>query len=161
MQSNMGRSGEIGVTFLLTEPRSEADWESYFDLRWRVLRAPWNQPRGSERDAQEDESIHLMLCDPSRHVVAVGRLHFRSPTEAQIRYMAVEQAFAGRGLGSRILRGLESRACAAGVKRLVLNARKDAAPCYLKHRYSVTGPADTLFGVIEHVRMERAIASAE
>ena len=157
----MRRSGEVGVTFLLTEPQSEADWQSYFDLRWRVLRAPWNQPPGSERDAQEDQSIHLMLCDPSRHAVAVGRLHFRSSIEAQIRYMAVEQAFAGRGLGSRILQELERRAFSAGVKRLVLNARKDVVPFYLKHHYSVTDSADTLFGVIEHVRMEKEIVTAQ
>ena len=157
----MQRSSEPGITFSLAEPQSEAEWQSYYDLRWRVLRAPWNQPRGSERDAQEDQSIHLMLCDASRHAVAVGRLHFRSTAEAQIRYMAVDQTLAGRGLGSRILRELESRASSAGVTRLVLNARKDIVPFYLKHRYSVTGPADTLFGVIEHVRMEKAIASAE
>ena len=155
----MQRSGELGGTLLLTEPESKEDWQGYYDLRWRVLRAPWNQPRGSERDAQENQSVHLMLCNPSRHAVAVGRLHFRSPTEAQIRYMAVEQAFAGRGLGSRILRELESRASAAGVKRLLLNARKDVVPFYLKHHYSITGPGDTLFGEVEHVRMEKAVAS--
>ena len=71
--------------------------------------------------------------------------------------MAVEEAFAGRGLGSRILRDLENRASSAGIRRVVLNARKDAVPFYLKHGYAVTGPADTLFGVIEHVRMEKEI----
>lgn len=153
----MRTKDEFDDGLLLTEPRSEADWQSYFDLRWRVLRAAWNQPRGSERDAQEDQSIHVMLCDPSRHAVAVGRLHFRSPTEAQIRYMAVEEAFSGRGLGSRILRELESRASSAGIRRVVLNARKNAVPFYLKHGYAVTGPAGTLFGVIEHLRMEKEI----
>jgi GNAT superfamily N-acetyltransferase len=148
---------EFDASFLLTEPQSQADWRSYFDLRWRILRAPWNQPRGSERDAQEDQSINLMLCDASRNAVAVGRLHFRSPTEAQIRYMAVEEAFSGRGLGSRILRELESRASSAGIRRVVLNARKNAVPFYLKHGYAVTGPAGTLFGVIEHLRMEKEI----
>lgn len=145
------------ATFSLAEPQSEADWQSYYDLRWRVLRAPWNQPRGSERDAQEGQSIHVMLCDASCHAVAAGRLHFLSPTEAQVRYMAVEPAFAGRGLGSRILLELESRAASAGIRRMVLNARKDVVPFYLKHHYSITGSADTLFGVIEHVRMEKEI----
>ena len=153
----MRANDEPNESFLLAEPQSEADWQNYFDLRWRVLRAPWNQPRGSERDDQEDQSIHLMLSDPSRCALAIGRLHFRSSTEAQIRYMAVEQGFAGRGLGSRILRELESRALSAGVRRVVLNARKNAVPFYLKHEYVVTGPADTLFGVIEHVRMEKEI----
>ncbi len=96
-----------------------------------------------------------MLCDSSRCPVAIGRLHFRSATEAQIRYMAVDQDFAGRGLGSRILRALESRACSAGASRLLLNARKGAVPFYLKHKYVAVGLGETLFGVIEHVRMEK------
>ena len=100
--------------FILTEPKSEADWKSYFDLRWRVLRAPWNQPRGSERDDQEDESIHLMVCDRDHRALAVGRLHFRSPAEAQVRYMAVDEAFAGRGLGGKVLEELERRAAVGG-----------------------------------------------
>jgi GNAT superfamily N-acetyltransferase len=148
---------EPGVGLLLTEPQAEADWQSYFDLRWRVLRAPWNQPRGSERDDHEDQSIHLMLCDSSRRAAAVGRLHFLSATEGQIRYMAVDEAFVGRGLGSRILCELEHRALVAGVSRLVLNARKGAVPFYLKHHYAIAGPADTLFGAIEHFRMEKKI----
>ena len=154
----MRSKDELIAGLLLTEPQSEADWQSYFDLRWRILRAAWNQPRGSERDDQEDQSIHLMLCDPSRRVVAIGRLHFRSATEAQIRYMAVEQDFAGRGLGSRILRELESRASSAGVRRLVLNARKDVVPFYLKHKYVALGPGETLFGVVEHVRMGKSLS---
>ena len=145
--------------FILTEPKSEADWKSYFDLRWRVLRAPWNQPCGSERDDQENESIHSMVCDRDHRALAVGRLHFRSPTEAQVRYMAVDEAFAGRGLGGKVLEDLERRAAAAGARRIMLNARKNAVPFYLKHGYAVTGPADTLYGVIEHFRMAKEIGA--
>jgi ribosomal protein S18 acetylase RimI-like enzyme len=143
--------------FSLNAPKSGADWVSYFDLRWRVLRAPWNQPPGSERDNQEDQSLHSMVRNSSGAVVAVGRLHFLPPAKGQIRYMAVDEAFAGRGLGSMILRDLEQRASAAGVHRIVLSARKGAVPFYLKHQYVITGPADTLYGVIEHVRMEKQI----
>ena len=70
--------------------------------------------------------------------------------------MAVEPAFAGRGFGGRVLVGLEKRAQAQGATRVVLNARKPAIPFYLKHGYTIVGPADTLFGTIEHVRMEKA-----
>lgn len=155
----MHETSESSANFTLREPQSEADWKSYFDLRWRVLRAPWNQPRGSERDDQEDQSIHLMICDRDRRALAAGRLHFRSPAEAQVRYMAVDEAFAGRGLGWKVLRELECRAASAGASRIVLNARKNAVPFYLKHGYAVTGPADTLYGVIEHSRMAKEIGT--
>ena len=74
--------------------------------------------------------------------------------------MAVDEGFAGRGLGGKILQELERRAAAAGARRIVLNARKNAVPFYLKHGYAVTGPADTLYGVIEHFRMAKEIGTA-
>src|SRR6266487_593899 len=61
--------------FTLAEPRTAQEWESYFDLRWRVLREPWGQPRGTERDDLDAESFHLILRDSAGAVVAVGRLH--------------------------------------------------------------------------------------
>ena len=58
MEFDMMRDDEDS-NFSLVAPISGADWIKYFDLRWRVLRAPWDQPRGSERDDREDTSIHL------------------------------------------------------------------------------------------------------
>jgi GNAT superfamily N-acetyltransferase len=150
---------QIAGEYFLTEPQSEADWQNYFDLRWRILRAPWNQARGSERDERDDESIHLMICDASRAPVAIGRLHFISPHEAQVRFMAVEPEFAGRGFGGQILSELESRALFRGAARVVLNARNEATRFYLKHGYVSVGPGDTLFGTVEHVRMEKDLLS--
>ena len=95
-------------------PRSEAEWNGYFDLRWRVLRAPWQQPRGSEKDDRELESDHLMIVGKDSRPLAIGRLHLNSPTEAQIRFMAVDPAAQGCGLGGAILQGLEQRARLAG-----------------------------------------------
>src|SRR5689334_25035560 len=92
-------------------PSSDHDWEQYFDLRWRVLRAPWQQPRGSEKDDREDDSQHLMICDEQgSEPLAIGRLHFNSPTEGQVRFMAVAPSARGRGLGGAILQELERRA---------------------------------------------------
>ena len=141
----------------LTAPVTDLDWERYFDLRWRVLRKPWNQPPGSERDELDQESFHLMLRDQSDAVVAVGRLHLNSPEEAQVRFMAVDESWRGRGLGSRILEGLEKQARTQAIKRVVLNAREEAVDFYLKHGYTVQGPADTLFGTVRHARMRKDI----
>ena len=88
-------------------PQSEAEWDNYFDLRWRVLRAPWHQPRGSEKDGREAESEHLMIVGQDSSPVAVGRLHFNTPAEAQVRFMAVEPGLQGHGLGGAILQELE------------------------------------------------------
>jgi len=57
-----------------------------------LLRAPWNQPEGSEVDDIEDQSFHLMAVDDNNEVIAVARLQFNSPTEEPLRYLAVASA---------------------------------------------------------------------
>ena len=141
-------------------PQTPVDWDRHYDLRWRVLREPWGQPPGSERDELDSASIHVALWDGD-HAVAGGRLHFNSPLEAQVRYMAVEPRWQGKGLGSRILGLLEARAVAAGAHSVVLNAREEAAGFYLGHGYQVTGPGGVLFGSIPHLRMEKRLKSGE
>ena len=136
-------------------PQTPAEWEDYFDLRWRVLRAPWDQPRGSEKDDREDDSEHLMIVGPDSRPLAVGRLHFNTPAEAQVRFMAVDPQARGRGLGSLILQECERRARVAGATSIVLNARDDAQGFYAQHGFVVVGPAETIFSAVKHVRMRK------
>ena len=139
----------------LTELTGGALDSNYFDLRWRVLREPWNQPRGSERDDLDATAFHLVIRTPEGKPVAIGRLHLNSPAEAQVRFMAVDPLWRNRGLGGRILRGLEDEARARRVERVVLNAREDASGFYLAHGYQVEGPGETLFDKVRHVRMRK------
>lgn len=142
---------------LVRAPRTEAEWSAYFDVRWRVLRAPWGQPRGSERDEFEDAGYHrLALLDGARPV-GVGRLHRVDDTTGQIRFMAVESAFERRGVGTRILAALEEAAHGAGLHSIRLHAREGAAAFYLHHGYRDLGASHLLFGEIRHRLMEKRI----
>ena len=143
---------------ILRSPKSPDEWDTYFDLRWRILRRPWHQPRGSERDSTDDSAFHLLLLDSARKPLACGRLHFNAPDEAQVRFMAVDENARGRGYGSRILDGLEAEAARCGAQKLVLNARDNVTEFYSKHGYAVVGEAETLFGVIRHVRMAKLLS---
>lgn len=143
----------------IIEPATAADLHSYYDLRWRVLRAPWDQPRGSERDAQDRHGIHLMLVDSRGKALAVGRLHFNSIREAQIRYMAVEVTQQRNGLGSRLLAALEARAQALGASHIVLDARESALGFYRRNGYTVIGSGHVLFDRIAHARMRKPVGA--
>lgn len=142
---------------LVTRPESPNDWESYFELRWRVLRAPWQQPRGSERDPLDSESVNLMVCGVDRGPRAVGRLHFPSPDVGQVRYMAVDPAWRRRGMGRRVLKELERVAKQKGAKKIRLNARENAVPFYESQGYAVVGRGELLFGEIRHEVMEKKL----
>jgi len=143
--------------FTLGTPQSPAEWDAYFDLRWRVLRQPWQQPRGSERDSIDGSAFHLLLLDSGGKALACGRLHLHSPGEAQVRYMAVEENGRGRGYGSQILTALETEARRRGAGKIVLNARDDAVEFYAHRGYAVTGDGETLFGAIRHTRMAKSL----
>ena len=142
----------------ITSPANEAEFAAYFELRWRLLRAPWNQPRGSEQDDREAYSIHIMAIAKNSAVAGVGRLHFNSISEAQIRYMAVSTGHQRQGIGSRILANLEERARQLGASVIVLDARETALGFYTRHGYTPTGPGDMLFDRIAHVRMKKQLA---
>ena len=152
-----GKSLPDGLKLL--EPASESDWSAYFDLRWRVLRQPWSQPRGSERDELDSSGYHLMLVAKDGSAAAVGRLHLNSSDEAQVRYMAVDDSWRSKGLGGLILAGLEAQAQVLAVKRIVLNAREQALDFYKRHGYRVEGLAETLFGEVRHVRMRKDLVA--
>lgn len=144
-------------------PRSPGELEDYFQLRWRLLRAPWGQPPGSERDQLEAQAIHRLACDPRGRVVAVGRLHrvANDAKRGQIRYMAVDPNWRGRGLGRSLLESLEVEARMLGLERIELNAREAAAGFYARHGYAILGPAQSLYGVIAHLKMAKRLLPAD
>lgn len=138
----------------ILQPKSKIDFEKYYDIRWRILRKPWKQPRGSEKDPLEEKSIHLMAC-LNKKIIAVGRLHFNSDIEAQIRYMAVELKFQKKGIGTLLLRELEKIAKNKGAHYIILNGRDIALQFYQKNGYTILNKAHTIFGSIEHWKMKK------
>jgi GNAT superfamily N-acetyltransferase len=87
--------------------------------------------------------------------LGVGRLHFNTIAEAQIRYMAVASGYQRKGIGGLILDFLENRARSLGAARIVLEAREAASGFYRKKGYTASGPGRTLFNCIAHVRMSK------
>lgn len=140
----------------LITPTTEAQWQDYYQLRYLVLRAPWQQPLGSERDDLEATSYHRMIVDPAGKVLAVGRLHLVDAATAQVRYMAVAEAARGSGLGAVILHSLEQQAVLLGAKRVILNARDTAMVFYKKSGYQLGAELPALFG-IPHWQMSKAL----
>lgn len=134
-------------------PTTESDYEKYFDLRWRILREPWQQPRGSEKDELENMSHHLMACDETNNVIGVGRLHALSDSQGQIRYMAVATDHQGKGIGSLLLQELENLAIKNKFNSILLHARENALPFYLHHGYAQLEQSHLLFNSIQHFKM--------
>ena len=57
----------------IRSPKTDKEWVEYYDLRYRVLRQPWNQPIGSERNEGDASEQHFALYS-DLNLIAVGRL---------------------------------------------------------------------------------------
>ena len=90
-------------------PKNEKEFNEYDLFRWRLLRKPIGKTIESLKDEYEDNSFHLIGVIDNQ-IVACGRLHFIDDSKAQIRYMAVDEKYQRKGLGSSILSLLESHA---------------------------------------------------
>jgi GNAT superfamily N-acetyltransferase len=143
--------------YRISSPASPHEFELYYALRYAVLRAPWNQPPGSEKDAEEATSTHAMLSNAAADCLAVGRLQLISPEEGQIRFMAVHPEHQGKGLGRLVLRYLEEQARLQGAKRMMLQARENALHFYLTEGYTNAGPSFKLWDIIQHYKMEKIL----
>ncbi|MDH5393873.1 MAG: GNAT family N-acetyltransferase [Gammaproteobacteria bacterium] len=144
------------MPLIIRSPERPQEWRDYFELRWKILRQPWQQPRGSEKDELEDSSIHRIALYKNR-LVAVARMHFTDEAKAQIRYMAVDADFRHRGIGVKLLASLELAAKQNNIGHIELNAREGAVKFYQSRHYIVIKPADTLFNQIKHFKMEKKL----
>jgi predicted GNAT family N-acyltransferase len=145
------------VSIRIVQPQTAEDFTAYYQLRWEVLRAPWNQPPGSEKDEMESDTFHLMAVDDDTNaVVACGRWQMNTLEEAQIRFMAVATGYQGKGVGKKLMAALESELWIIGAEHIVLHAREIAVPFYLSCGYSIIKPSYLLFGEIPHFLMQKA-----
>ena len=147
----------------IVAPRTPAEWAAYYQLRYTVLRQPWQQPAGSERTPADDApgTVHALLLattdSAAPTALAVGMLQRLDARQGQVRFMAVTPAAAGQGLGSQVLQYLEAQARTAGLAEIVLHARETATSFYERHGYAVIEPSHTLFGVLPHFLMRKAL----
>ena len=140
----------------LQEPQTPEDFEKYFELRWRILRKPWGEPRGSEQDEQEHNSYHIMAVKDNK-VVGVARLQFPEQATAQLRYMAVDEAYQGKGIGRAIIEHIEQCAKNNSAEELFFNARDNALGFYEKLGYRFIAKTYLLFDSIQHYKMSKKL----
>ena len=144
----------------IIEPTTSEEFKKYYNLRYKILRKPWGQPLGSERDEREETSIHRMIIDnKTGNTLAVGRLQFNSTHEAQIRYMAVADDLQGKGLGSQIISALEEVARGKRIQRIILSARGNALQFYKNNGYEIVKKTHLLFGEIQHWLMAKELTT--
>ncbi|MCU4675857.1 bifunctional GNAT family N-acetyltransferase/thioesterase [Catenovulum sp. 2E275] len=118
-------------------PKTEAEFEKYYDFRWQVLKQPFGFAQGSEKDEYDSLAQHRMICREDGKVLAVGRIHFVSQEEAQIRHIAVCDQCRGKGLASMLMTTLEQAAREHSIQRVITFSKLDTIGFFEKCGYEV------------------------
>ena len=121
-------------------------------MRYVVLRKPWNKPRETATDDLELSSINAYI-EQDKEVIACGRLQDNGNGLGQIRYMAVNPNYQGKGLGKLIVAKLEEEAKRIGLKTIELQARENALEFYKSQGYIVKETSFKLWDIIQHYLM--------
>lgn len=136
-------------------PLNLDEWGQYYDLRYRLLREPLEQPRGSERNDADEFSIHLAYFEQGK-ILGVVRLDTHESDEiAQIRFMAVDFGAQGKGIGRLLMTEAELYAKNLRYRKVMLQARENALPFYKSMGYQLIEKSHLLFGIIQHYKMEK------
>jgi len=141
----------------ISSPKSKQDFETYYKLRWKILRQPWNQPPGSEKDILDNSSRHFMAT-LNGNIVAVGRIHLENSI-AVIRYMGVDTPYQGQGIGTKLLTCIENTAVDLNATAIKLKARQQYIKFYLQNGYIDCGAGHTLYHTIHHRKMIKTLSS--
>lgn len=147
------------MSYQIRAPQNINEWRDYYALRWQILRAPHDQPPGSEQDELENGASHLAAFDEANSIVAVGRLHQTTqPGVGQIRYMAVTTDHQRQGIGMQLLQQLEQIALRHQMTTIILNARESVVPFYQRADYLIQGEGPLMFGQIRHRVMQKQLS---
>jgi len=144
-------------TMRLKNPVTNLEFQNYYQLRWEVLRKPWDQAKGTEQDELETSCIHVMALNEVDECIGVGRLQFNSTEEAQIRYMGVRNDQQGKGVGKELMTYLENKTSENNRTKIILQARENAVPFYLSIGYSIKEKTFFLWNKIQHYKMGKEL----
>lgn len=143
--------------FVVKLAKSKQEIDRILQLRYQLLRQPWDQPIDTATDSIEMDCVNAYIEDDNGKVIACGRLQENENKIGQIRFMAVSNDQQGKGLGKLIVNFLESEASMLDLKKIELQARENAVDFYKGCGYSVKEKSFLLWGIIQHYLMEKTI----
>ncbi len=152
----MSRTFSLRMMYKVQIVNTQKQIDAIIDLRYDILRKPWNQPKDTATDDLELSSINAFI-EQDEDVIACGRLQDNGSGLGQIRYMAVNTKYQGKGLGKLIVAKLEEEAKAIGLKTIELQARENALEFYKSQGYEVKQTSFKLWNIIQHYLMTKEL----
>lgn len=131
------------------------EYKAMVDLRLNVLLRPIGAPP-SYINPDKERSDLLVGAFELETLIGCCVLTTLTKDVMQLRQMAVQPHYQGKGVGAAIIAFAESTARERGFKRLMMHARDVVIPFYEKCGYTIASEQFTEVG-IEHHRMEKEL----
>ncbi len=146
---------------IIREPYGKEEYERMYELRWEVLRSPWNKPRGSEKDEMDsyNERVFHFIALLDDKIIGTARFHTNNEYEGEIKYLVVEEKYRCQGIGKNIIDHIERIATGLGIPYIKLNSVKTAQCLFERLDYQIIGEGPLLYNQVKQYRMGKNIIS--
>ncbi|MEJ5202038.1 MAG: GNAT family N-acetyltransferase [Anaerolineales bacterium] len=146
------------MKIVIKSPVTREEFKAYYDLRYRVLREPWGQPRGSEKDDYEPISQHFIAVDEETgHIVGAVKWFEKEPGVGWFSHLAVEPHYQRKGIGKLLVEIVEQTVREKGYRILGCMSRLNTVAYLERLGYRVAGLPAHYFGPIQVVWMEKEL----
>lgn len=137
---------------IIRQPKLAEEFKSMFDLLWKVLEKPWNQPQEPEKIPDENE-MNYFIALLNDNVIGTAFFYNVTETIGQIQAIAVEEQFRRKKIGSNMLQAIHVTARNRRMRYIVLNAREDAVKFFESYGYQIIEDGPLLFNQIKQFKM--------
>ena len=144
---------------IIKQPCCEEEFNEMYNLRWKILNHPWNQPKGSEKDEIDfcNERVFYFISMIKGQIIGTARFHVNNEYEGDIKYLAVHDDYRGQGIGKNLIAHIEWFAIGLGIPYITLNVIKKAQCLFEKLNYQIIGEGPLLFNEEKQYKMGKNI----
>ncbi len=142
----------------IKQPATRDEYKAYYDLRFKVLREPWGQPRGTEKDDYEPISQHFMAVeDATGEIVGVVKMFEKAPGVCWFSHLAVANRYQKKGIGKLLMSHIEDQARAQSFQTMGCMSRLNTTGYFEKLGYKMAGLPTHYFGTTQVVWMDKTL----
>ena len=139
-------------------PKTREDFRAYYELRYRVLRAPWGQPKDTEKDDYEPISQHFMAVDDENgKVVGVIKMFEKSEGVGWFSHLAIDPRYQKKGIGSMLIETIEKTAREKDYRVIGCMSRLNTTAYFEKMGFRTAGLPTQYFGTTQVLWMEKEL----
>jgi GNAT superfamily N-acetyltransferase len=139
-------------------PKTREEFKAYYELRYRLLRQPWAQVKGTEKDDYEPISHHFMAVDTeTNETVGVIKVYEKEAGVGCFTHMAVTSDRQRQGIGKLLMDAVEDRSRELGYHTLGCFSRLNTTLYFEQAGYRIAGLPTHYFGTTQVVWMEKKL----